>query len=592
MDENFSGDSSGSFSAHQKIENEAARNPGDCLARGHRPVVIYHPTSGSGYATSGSGHATSGSGHATVATTCSCARKQGVLRGSALPLALALLPSATRTFPLRAEKDFALLCRLARWALKFSPLIAIDRELLEAAKEGTLSKVSPLHYGFYIDLTGTERVHGGEEVILDRIERALRSRGLSYSLAITPTPGASWALSRCSGSSRTVIEDTSDISERLKDILGSLPIESFRLDDETLQSLHLLGVSRVHELLKLPFKKLGTRFPQAQGPTGLLTRIRQALGTQNEVLSFIHPPTIIRESRRFEVPLMSHASIEHVLLELLHKIFEKLLRDGKTTRSLIIEIASLDINRRPTITRKELALCHATRDVKHARSVIAPLIESIHSAEGVAALTLTARLTSRSKPLQHQLLKEQGSEKGSFQHDSESVQELMNHLLSRLGSDRVMRIEPLASYLPEQSFQYQSIGSSLTTNRETTRGGVAHGKRNLHEAGLREATEGPFMKRPSYLFEIPEPITAIAMLPDKPPSQLTWNRERLKVTMAEGPERICLEWWQHSLATSQVTTHGNHASRDYFRLQDQTGRWLWVFRDNSSESWFVHGMWV
>ncbi len=519
-------------------------------------------------------HNTSRATHALVADSCQCAREKGALRGNPLAFALARLPKDAQTFPLRADKDFALLHRLARWALKFSPLVAIDSELIAAAKENSLALASPLHYGFHIDLTGTERVNGGEETVLNRLEQVFRSRALSCSLAVTPSLGASWALSRFGTKGRIIIEDRPGIETSLQEALAPLPVESLRLDTETSESLHLLGITRIEQLLALPPKKLGIRFPQAQGPQGILTRLRQALGTQNELLSFIHPPTIIRESRRFEVPLTNHSSIEHALLELLHNIFETLLREGKTTRALIIEIVSLNRERQPCITRKELTFCHATRDRNHARSVITPLIESIQAAEGVIALHLTARLTSRAKSLQHQLIKDHSMSGGTFEQENENVQELMNHLVTRLGSDRVLRVEHSASYLPEASFGYRSITSPSRRSEDSA------------------ITHRLFMKRPSYLFNAPQPISAIAMLPDKPPSQLTWQGQRLKVTSAEGPERICLEWWQHSLSTSQVTTHGNHASRDYFRVQDQTGRWLWVFRDNAAKNWFIHGMWV
>jgi protein ImuB len=501
-----------------------------------------------------------------VARACACAQARGVQRGAPLAFALALLPRDALTFPLCPEKDFALLARLARWALKFSPLVAIDSELITAAKEGSLARASPLHYGFHIDLAGTDRVHGGEEVVLTRLDRTLHARGLTCSLALTPTLGASWALSRFGRTTQTTIEDSPGVEEHLRKVLATLPVESLRLDDETSQSLSLLGITCIEQLLALPTKKLGARFPRAQGPRGILTRLRQALGTQHELLSFIHPPTIIRESRRFEVPLTNHASIEYALLELLQKVFATLLREGKTTRALVIEVISLNLARQPCITRKELALCHATRDIKHARSVV----------------HLTARLTSRSKAIQHELIKDQRLSGGNFEQENENVQELMNHLVTRLGNDRVLRVQHCASYIPEASFGYKSVMSQAHKTQDSS-----------PSTGLSTGLfMGLFMKRPSYLFDAPQPISAIAMLPDKPPSQLTWQGQRLKVTSAEGPERICLEWWQHSLATSQVTTHGNHASRDYFRVQDQTGRWLWVFRENAANDWFVHGMWV
>jgi hypothetical protein len=34
------------------------------------------------------------------------------------------------------------------------------------------------------------------------------------------------------------------------------------------------------------------------------------------------------------------------------------------------------------------------------------------------------------------------------------------------------------------------------------------------------------------------------------------------------------------------------AARDYYRVQDEAGLWLWVFRRLDTGRWFVHGLWV
>ena len=44
---------------------------------------------------------------------------------------------------------------------------------------------------------------------------------------------------------------------------------------------------------------------------------------------------------------------------------------------------------------------------------------------------------------------------------------------------------------------------------------------------------------------------------------------------------LLLPWW----------TDEESAARDYFRVQDAGGRWLWLFRSSNSGDWFVHGEW-
>lgn len=88
------------------------------------------------------------------------------------------------------------------------------------------------------------------------------------------------------------------------------------------------------------------------------------------------------------------------------------------------------------------------------------------------------------------------------------------------------------------------------------------------------------------MFSKPEPIRTIAMLPDKPPSFIQWRGVHLTVRSGFGPERIAPEWWRELLNDSSF------GERDYFTIQDNNGRWLWVFRDQRTQEWFIHGAWT
>ncbi len=95
--------------------------------------------------------------------------------------------------------------------------------------------------------------------------------------------------------------------------------------------------------------------------------------------------------------------------------------------------------------------------------------------------------------------------------------------------------------------------------------------------------------RPIRLFERPEPIEAIASVPDGPPVQFTWRRVRYAVAHAEGPERIAMEWWRDE--------QGHALTRDYFRVESREGVRVWLYReglfnDGSSAPphWFLHGV--
>ena len=73
------------------------------------------------------------------------------------------------------------------------------------------------------------------------------------------------------------------------------------------------------------------------------------------------------------------------------------------------------------------------------------------------------------------------------------------------------------------------------------------------------------------------------MLPDRPPVRLCWKGVNLDVLQATGPERIAPEWWHLHRAPQN--------EREYFKVQDHLGRWLWVYRDRRDMQWFVQGLW-
>jgi protein ImuB len=92
--------------------------------------------------------------------------------------------------------------------------------------------------------------------------------------------------------------------------------------------------------------------------------------------------------------------------------------------------------------------------------------------------------------------------------------------------------------------------------------------------------------RPLRLFARPEPIEAVAEVPDGPPLRFRWRRVLHNVAAIEGPERIAAPWWRGADAPT----------RDYFRAEDTEGRRFWLYREGLigretlHAKWFVHGL--
>jgi protein ImuB len=108
------------------------------------------------------------------------------------------------------------------------------------------------------------------------------------------------------------------------------------------------------------------------------------------------------------------------------------------------------------------------------------------------------------------------------------------------------------------------------------------------------AAAPPARPRPILLLDPPEPVEAIAELPDAAPSRFTWRRAGHRVARAQGPERLGPEWWRPSA--------GSARTRDYYVVEDEAGRRFWLFReglydrlegdDDRLPRWWIQGAWT
>ncbi|MDB5650332.1 MAG: uncharacterized protein JWL62_1852, partial [Hyphomicrobiales bacterium] len=155
---------------------------------------------------------------------------------------------------------------------------------------------------------------------------------------------------------------------------------------------------------------------------------------------------------------------------------------------------------------------------------------------------------------------------------AEYLADLIDRLGARLGTRRVLRLIEQDTHLPEHA------ALAVPAAELRTR---AAPKASFESA----ASETP--DRPIRLFERPEPVEAIASVPDGPPLRFRWRRLTHEVAAIEGPERIAPEWWRQEASA---------LTRDYFRVEDVQGHRFWLFREGlyGSETprprWYVHGL--
>jgi protein ImuB len=125
------------------------------------------------------------------------------------------------------EDDEAALRELARWAIGYSPVVAVDPP-----------------DGLWIDIASCAHLFGGEEALLADLLGRLTHQGIDAKAAVADAPGTAWAVARYRGGVIPV--------GRAVEAVATLPVATLRLAPHTLSALNKLGVERVGQLAAMP----------------------------------------------------------------------------------------------------------------------------------------------------------------------------------------------------------------------------------------------------------------------------------------------------------------------------------------------------
>ena len=480
-----------------------------------------------------------------VARHCDQADAAGVSSGMTLAQARALLPTHEPVVePLDPAGDAEALRKLAQWALRFSPVVALDPP-----------------DGLLLDITGCQRVFRGEDALVHSIALAVRQLGFPARVASAPTFGCAWAVARFHPRDCVIVPE-----EGLRAALAPLPIAALRFDEQIVTGLWEVGVERIGELAKLSRASLRSRFGEE-----LLPRLDRATGQAFESIEPVRPVTPPLAQRLFDGPTTRLEAIETATRELLDILSEQLQRRESGARRVEIELGRIDADPQ----RVAVTVTRPTRDPKHLWTLIQPRLERANLGYGVESVTVTASRVDRLRHRQTEHPHVGGS--GHADTGDRDSGELLDVLVNRLGPDRVTRVAAAATHLPERVFRHES----------------AMDKERRHDREM-EVTPGD---RPSVLLERPERIEVVAATPDGPASWLRWRGLGRRVTASLGPERIAPEWWNapppagHTLPARPETTRVE-SRRDYFKISDEFGQWLWIYHERENGGWFVHGIWA
>jgi len=534
-------------------------------------------------------------GNQLVACCCERAEAAGVRAGMNLAHARSLLGGLTpRIRPFTQEEDAQNLRRLARWALRFSPLAAPDPP-----------------DGLLLDIAGCEHLFGGDHRLVEKMLAALEQFGFPAQAAVTPTFACARVVARYGGRRIAfVAEDAVEAS------VGPLPVATLRLDPVAVEALAEVGIERIDQLFGLPREELAARFGGE-----LLGRLDQALGRVPESIEPVRPEQRLEVSRVLDGPVERLEAIHLVVRGLLADLVSELARREQGVVQLHLELRRLGAEP----ARLGLSLTYPTRDRAHLWSLLLPRLERVNLGYGVEEVTLWAVRTGRVDLAQVELWP--GGVQDKKQSNGSALGRLLDQLIDRLGNQAVHQVTPVESYVPERAFEDVAAGDvagkPLRLPSPLKEKGVGRATSKKSGSRSNDGRSNLFPgKRPSRLFELPEPAEVISLVPDGPPAWLEWRGKAGAVLAARGPERLAFPWWtgrrdegtkgrrrdggtldasrkgpapgrrDELESRKQGGEIGISPQRNYYEVQDERGRWLWLFRDGESGLWFVHGEWA
>jgi protein ImuB len=460
------------------------------------------------------------------------AARLGLYPGKALADARAMIPDLA---VIRANDmaDARLLEGIADWCERYTPLVALD---------------SP--QGLFLDITGAAHLFGGEEPMLKEIQRAITMQGFSVRIALAGTAEAARALAYYA--SGAIVPPGGEAQA-----VAPLPTEALNAAPLSIHALKRAGLKTVGQVAGRTRHELAARFGGA-----FVALLDRTLGRNSNPITPRTPLPDLMAERRFAEPVVTDTVIVETLLSLGETLACVLESRGQGARVLEATFFRAD----GQVRRIAIETGQATRDagiiMRLFREKLDALTDPLDPGFGFDLIRLAANFA---QDLQAKSVSLDADTAGA------DVNFLIDRLVARFGSHRVMCFQPRDTHIPEAA-------------------AVAVPAQHAESCKLPwQPACGPEQapRRPLRLFANAEPIEVLAEVPEGPPLRFRWRRAQYSVAHAEGPERIAMEWWRHS---------GHEPTRDYFRVEDEKGRRFWLYRDGlyarelAHPRWYVHGL--
>lgn len=508
-----------------------------------------------------------------IAAACGAARALGIAPGLTLADARARAPGIV-TETIDREADAAVLSRLVLWLTRYTPVAAED---VTEGPEGPMM-------GAMLDVTGCAHLWGGETGMLADLSTRLDRAGVAHRLGLAATPGAAWALAHEGREALTIVEGLPGPG------IADLPVAGLRLSGEALTRLRRFGLTRIGQLMGIDRRALARRFASRKEADRVALRLDQAMGLRAEPLKPLAPPAEHAVRLPCPEPILDRDGIAAGLERLMAELERDLEAAGEGARRFVLRAYRSD----GTVAEAAVRTARPERAPEHLGRLFAERLDRIDPGFGIDHLGLSAEGTGPMEASTRPL----GRGLGGDEADPAALSALADRLTTRLGEGAVETLGAAESHLPERAERRApfagvtedrrgaALGEALAGASPETLGGAMLG------AILASAEAGPAAPRPLRLIDPAEPIEVVAEIPEGPPMRFVWRRVSRRVTRADGPERIGPEWWRTAGGGTEPPR-----TRDYYRVEDETGRRYWLYRDGlygdgrgAFPAWYIQGL--
>jgi hypothetical protein len=447
---------------------------------------------------------------------------------------------------------------ILKWADSISPVVRLNEPQISIKNyKRSLTNIwdtniSNLHWGIDIEIGKSVSYFKSINLLTREAYKFLFKYDKKVKLGIAPNKYASFALSRFSNKEIAITSPTN-----LKKDLINFPIVCLQLEEQTKNNLLELNIYSLKDLFNISPKELNNRFPKC-----LSKSVEKILKVCEMDLEIPLKEKRINTQKTFLHNLSSQEIFFNSLYELLERNFSILNKKHLSTSH--IEIILFYDNKTCAVIPFPLSIAVATKEKTW--KILKPRIENVSYENCFSILTTLKKL--------HEIENTQISliEKEKQEADKNSILDFLEEARGLINENSIKIFKEGISHMSEISNNLMNLNTAC--------------KNSLSEKDLKISFNNAKKKcallsendRPSILLKAPLK-TLITKNPEKN-FTLTINSKSFIIYKFIGPEIIQTNWWHTS------------TTRRYYKLQLETGLWLWIYQEESPhKEWLIHGIW-